>query len=172
MEEVVEKPKMNERTGFMIFIFILHLLSLVLSAGNVILVIIGAIYLLLTDPVKLLSALPSILIGSAIYALSIMYVVKVWKMSLDLKKWTDIMYGLSTLVLSLFTLYLMITLLNKIITGWVRASATEYVITGFFFFALVVEILFWIGIRTHLTRLEREGKAQFTPGLFNRPIAK
>ena len=167
---------MTERSGFLTFVAILYGLNAASATFNLFFSLLGSLFMLIISPLVGAIYLGIDVISAAALAILITFVVKVWRVAPDLKRWTDIVHLVGTVMLTLFligTLALPSTVAqDPTFAELLELDPTEpltwmYYLAGFIAFALLVEIAFWVGIRTHLARLERDGKATFTKGLFN-----
>jgi hypothetical protein len=165
-----EQKKSNERSGFMTFIFIWYLIGAVSQGTGLLNSLFMLIMFFIASPALGLGLLGMLLLSAIVLTLLIIYLIKVFGMKEDLKRWTDI-YHLTTTITGILSLAgIMLApyvLFPHEMAGW---NLTNYhlIMSIVFGLGLMITIGFWIGIRTHLARLEREGKATFSPGLFNK----
>ena len=152
----------------MTFIFVWYAIGAAYQASNLAGLLFYTILLLIISPLLSLFSLITFIVGGISLFMVIMFLIRAWNMSVDLKKWTDI-YHLYVTITSTITIALLIFLLNLFSSEITEANPTRllFFLMIIYAFSLIVNIGFWIGIRMHLGRLEREGKATFNPGLFN-----
>jgi hypothetical protein len=100
------------------------------------------------------------------FLILIVYLVKVLVMAKDLKSWTDLYHCISigTSIIAILSLGAISSLPIMLFSVEAGSIVLFY---NLIIISLFLKPLLWFGIRTHLARLEREGKAKFEPGLFN-----
>lgn len=152
----------------MTFIFVWYVIGAAYQASNLAGLLFYTIILLIISPLLSLFSLIAFIVGGISLFMAIMFLMRAWNMSADLKKWTDI-YHLYITITSTVAIVLFILLLDLFSSEITEGNPTRllFLLIILYSFSLIVNIGFWLGIRTHLGRLEREGKATFNPGLFN-----
>jgi hypothetical protein len=166
VEENISAPSTNTRSGFMTFIFIFYLLSAIFEGMNLFMVGLIALASVFIGPLPALLGFVFTAAAVISFVFLIIYLTKAYSMSVALKRWTDIYHMIS---IGTSIIIYAVTLALQNVWPEVETSTEGFaVLTVLLSIGLLVELLFWLGIRTHLARLEREGKATFNPGLFNK----
>lgn len=160
---------MAERSGFLTFVFVWYVIGASISGLLWLLSTLVAGLTLIGLPTYGLILLGANLLTLVAVVLTVVFVIKVWKVSVDLKRWTDIVHlahlmnTIGTLVLSTYAQNILAsTGVHTVVPG------TSVFQVAFAVFAVIVHLSFWIGIRIHLSNLQREGRASFSAPLFGR----
>ena len=169
MQKTNLENKKNKLSGFMTFIFVWYLLGAVSHGMGLINSAFSLIIMLIASPRLGIVFLGLIGVSTIMLVLLIIYLIKVYGMKSDLKKWTDI-YHLISIINSSVSLIVLLIVGPVLLASIAELNVTNFTILigTFFSIMILIDTGFWLGIRYHLARLEREGKAKFTPGLFNK----
>ena len=153
----------------MTFIFIWYTISAASQGSGLLGLLFYAMLFLLISPIWSFGIFLVFIFSCISFSLLVMYLIRVWKMSEDLKKWTDI-YHLFILFSGILTLAFIIFAISTFAPETPEANINRVSIAlgALYGFSILINLGFWLGIRSHLARLEREGKAHFTTGLFNK----
>ena len=160
---------MAERSGFLIFVFVWYVIGASLSGLSWLVSMLLSGLTLIGLPTYGLILLSSNLVTLIALALTVVFLIKVWKVSADLKRWTDIVHSahiINTIASLTVNAYAQTILSSTGVQTSVPGVSAFQI--GFAVFAILVHIGFWIGIRVHLTRLERSGRASFSAPLLGR----